>query len=216
MQNAVMRATMTRIGFTEAATQAIVDDQGIDSLDEIRLLTDEEIGSLCKVLRRPGGTIAGAGAGAAQVQNPDVQVNQRAKGHLKLMAFYLRHQARVSREVNAPDITLESIRSVRELREFESTYKVPTNNMPVINAKDWPKMMEMIEEYLRSYLGERKIPLAYVVRKTVAIPDGVDPPTNYHTIQDEMIARAPHYMTAANRNRCLTPYTSSIGKRSGI
>ncbi|KAI2496192.1 hypothetical protein MHU86_18331 [Fragilaria crotonensis] len=153
MQNAVMRATMTRIGFTEAAAQAIVEDQGIDSLDEIKLLTDEEIESLCRVLRKPGGMIPGVGAGAAQVQNPGVQVNQRAEGHLKLLAFYLRHQARVSREVNAPDITLESIRSVRELREFESTYKTPTDNVPAINAKDWPKTMESIEEYLRSYLG---------------------------------------------------------------
>ncbi len=75
-------------------------------------MTDEEIESLCKVLRRPGGMVPGA-AGAAQVQNPGVQVNQRAEGHLKLMAFYLRHQARVSRVVHAPDITLETIRTVR-------------------------------------------------------------------------------------------------------
>ena len=73
MQNAVVRATMTCIGFTEAAAQAIVDGQGIDSLVEIRLLTDEEIESLCKVLRRPGGMIADIGAGAVQVQNPGVQ-----------------------------------------------------------------------------------------------------------------------------------------------
>jgi hypothetical protein len=32
-----------------------------------------------------------------------------------LLAFYLRHQARVSRNVTAPDITLDAIRSVREL-----------------------------------------------------------------------------------------------------
>lgn len=53
--------------------------------------------------------------------------------------------------------------------------------------------MESIEEYLRSYLGERKIPLAYVIRKDDAIPIGVDPPTNCPTKQDEMIARAPHF-----------------------
>ncbi len=57
MQNAVMHATMTRIGFTEAAAQALVEEQGIDTLDEMRLMTDEEIESLCKVLCRPGGMI---------------------------------------------------------------------------------------------------------------------------------------------------------------
>lgn len=167
MNNAVMRAAMTRIGFTEAAAQALVEEQGIDSLEEVKLLTDDEIESLCRVIRRPGGNlppVAGALPGAVPVPNPGVPVNQRAEGHLKLLAFYLRHQARVSRNVTVPDITLEVIRSVRELREFESTYKKP-DDLPTINAKDWPKTMEAIDEHLRSVLGERKIPLAYVVRK---------------------------------------------------
>ena len=38
--------------------------------------------------------------------------------------------------------------------------------------------------------------VAYVVRKHVAVPEGVDPSTNYPTIQDEMIARAPHTVIA--------------------
>ncbi len=42
-----MRAAMTRLGFTDAAAQALVDEQGMDSLEEIRLLTNEEIESLC-------------------------------------------------------------------------------------------------------------------------------------------------------------------------
>ncbi|KAI2510528.1 Reverse transcriptase (RNA-dependent DNA polymerase) [Fragilaria crotonensis] len=200
MNNAVMRATLTRIGFSEAAAQAIVEDQGIDSLDEIKLMTDIEIESLCNIVRRPGGTIPAIGGapGAAAIQNPGVSVNQRAEGHLKLLSFYLRHQARVSRTVTAADITLKTIRSVRDLREFESTYKAPTET-PTINAKDWPKTMESIEEYLRSYLGERKIPLAYVIRKNDAVPEDDVGGAVYPTIQDEMIARAPHYtLNAAN------------------
>ena len=195
--NAVMRTTMTRIGFTEAAAQAIVDEQNIDSLDEIKQLTDDEIESLCKVLRRPGGMLPAVGD-AAPVQNPSITVNQRAKNHLKLTSFYIRHQYRVSRVVTPPDITLASIRGIRDLREFESTYKPPKDDIPTINAKDWPKTMESIDKYLRSYLGEKKIPLAYVIRKTTAIPEGADPPTVYSTIQDEMIARAPHFTTTAD------------------
>lgn len=187
----MMRATLTRIGFSEGAAQAIVEDQGIDSLDEIRMMSDAEVVSLCKIVRRPGGTIPAAAAGAAAVQNPGVPVNQRAEGHLKLLSFFLRHRARVSRIVTAADVTLETIRSVRDLREFESTYKAPTE-APTINAKDWPKTMESIEEYLRSYLGERQIPLAYVVRKSEAVPE-IDGEPTYPTIQDEMIARAPHF-----------------------
>ena len=204
MNNAVMRAAMTRIGFSEVAAQALVEEQGMDTLEEIKLLTDDEIESLCKVIRRPGGTIpqpAGAVAGAAAIANPGVSVNQRAETHLKLLAFYLRHQARVSRVVQPADVTLDAIRTVRELREFESTYKKP-EDLPSINAKDWPKTMEAIDEYLRSVLGERKIPLAYVVRKDENIaPVG----EIFPTIQDEMIARAPHFTTNATGERVPDP-----------
>jgi hypothetical protein len=82
MNNAVMRAAMVRIGFTEMAAQALVDEQGMDSLGEIKLLTDDEIESLCKVIRHPGGMIpappGGAAGGAANIPNPGVPVNQRA------------------------------------------------------------------------------------------------------------------------------------------
>ena len=76
----VMRAAMVCIGFSEQATQALVEEQGIATLDEIRLLSDNEIESLCKVIRRPGGTLpspAEAAAGAAQILNPGVQINLR-------------------------------------------------------------------------------------------------------------------------------------------
>lgn len=204
-----MRAAMVRIGFTIDAAQALVEEQGMDSLDEIKLLSDDEIESLCKVIHRPGGMIpappGGPEGGAANIPNPGVSVNLRAEGHLKLLAFYLRHQARDSRVVSIAGITLNSIRTVRELREFESTYKVSSDtNLLSINAKDWPKTMESIEEYLRSYLGERKIPLAYVIRKLAEVPIAAgDPATNYPTIQDEMIARAPH--TTVNGDGATVP-----------
>ena len=72
---------------------------------------------------------------------------------MKLLAFYLRHQDRVGRATVAADIQLDTIRTIRELREFESTYRAP-DDPPTINAKDWPKTMEWIHEYLRSYLAD--------------------------------------------------------------
>ena len=161
---AAMRTLFTRIGFTAAAAQAIVDEQNLDSLAEVKLSTDDEIESLCKVLRRPGDTVPGAVAGDL-VPNHDIPVNLRAENHMKLLAFFLRHQERVSRTVQPPDITLDMIRRFREFRDFESTYKATTDNAPTINAKDWPKTMESIHEFLRSYLGDHKLTLAYVVRK---------------------------------------------------
>jgi hypothetical protein len=38
------------LGFMQDVAQAIVDEQGIDSLDEIVLLKDEEITVFCKIV----------------------------------------------------------------------------------------------------------------------------------------------------------------------
>ena len=72
--------------------------------------------------------------------------------------------------------------------------------------------MESIHEYLRSYLGDRKIPLAYVVRKDETVPVD-DPIGGYPTVQDAMIARARHFTTEADGTRLLDPvYTTNREK----
>ena len=116
MEPAAIQTALVRIGFVDAASQAIVEDQGIDSLAEIRILSDEEIANLGKLLRRPGGTIPGvpakAGCAVPAVPNPGIQVNARAETNLKLLAFYLRHKVRTSRVVTPADVTLDNIRGV--------------------------------------------------------------------------------------------------------
>jgi ribosomal protein S13 len=54
---AAMRTAMQRLGCTAEAAQAIVNDQGIDSLVELKSMKDDDVTTLCKVIRRPGGTI---------------------------------------------------------------------------------------------------------------------------------------------------------------
>jgi len=66
-----------------------------------------------------------------------------------------------------------------------------TTKVPSIDAKDWPKTLEAIETYLRSCLGQKEIPLAYVVRRDIAVPEA-DPSTNYRSRHAKMICRAPH------------------------
>ena len=113
MEPAAVRTALVRIGFLEAAALAITEEQGINSLEEIRLLSDDEISNLSKLLRRPGGVAPGV---VPAVPNPGIQVNARAETNMKLVAFYLRHQVRIGRAVTPADVvTLENIRSIREL-----------------------------------------------------------------------------------------------------
>ena len=52
-----VRAALVRLGFTPTVAQIITDDQGLDTLEELRLLSEDEIENLTRAIRRPGGTI---------------------------------------------------------------------------------------------------------------------------------------------------------------
>ena len=105
---AAIRTVLGRLGFTGVAQTFITDAQGLDTLEEFRILTDSEVESLVKVIRRPGGTIADPAPGAApdtRIPNPGIAVSLRAGNNLKLTCYYLCHKHKTSRTVNANDIT---------------------------------------------------------------------------------------------------------------
>ena len=191
---AALRQVFVRLGFSQDAARSIVEDQGIDSLDEINFLCDKQIKLLCYVVRRPGGTVANPNAEAGgTVNNPGVQVSVRAENNMKLAAYYIRHRRhRISRSVEPPDVTLENCRTMINLRDYEVNNPSP-ETPPTADLKDWVKTMDTLNEYLTVCRGDRNIPLAYVVRTEVEAPDeATDPSTNYTTSAAEMIARAPH------------------------
>ena len=144
----------------------ITDAQGLNTLEEFRILTDSEVESLVKVIRRPGGTIADPAPGAApdaHIPNPGVAVSLRAENNLKLACYFLCHKHKTSRTVNANDITVANVRASRNFKEWEDTQDDPS--APELTARpDWPKAFEAIQEWLKSCLGVTKIPLAYVIR----------------------------------------------------
>ena len=189
-----IRAALQRMGCTQAAALLLTDNQEMDELAEFALLKDDEVENLCKVIRRPGGTMPNPNAAVdgqpAQIPNPGSAVSLRAENNLKLMCYFLRYKDRTSRGVVAGDVTLANVRALRDHKEWEENHT--DVDAPEINTKDWPRTIEAIEEYLRGCLGVSKIPLAYIVRAAVAVPEGADPAGNYDSKQDELIARAPH------------------------
>jgi hypothetical protein len=97
--------------------------------------------------------------GAAQgnpgplVANPGHSMSIRAETNIKLAAFYLRQQARISRIVAPARVALTVVHSLRSTKEYEKNFKVIAEQ-PVISDKDWPRKMEAICEFLGSVLGE--------------------------------------------------------------
>jgi hypothetical protein len=197
-----MRTAMQRLGCSQGAAQAIVNEQGIDSIDELKALKDEDVVALCKVVRRPGGTVPNPNAAQADQPAQIPAVGQaipiRAEQNIKLAAYYVRHMIdRISRPVTIADIDVTAVRGVREMKDAEDQYVKP-DVKPTLDDKNWPKTFEAINDYFTRVRGEGGLPLRYVIRPLQAVtPEADDPAENYATNSVlEMIQRAPHFATA--------------------
>ena len=169
----------------------MVDEQTIDSLEEVCNLNDSEVSNLCKALRKPGGTIQGPNN--ALIPDPGVRVSLIAENNLKLACYYLRHLQRISRTVTINQVTLDRVRALKELKEAEEAHQDP-NESPKVDMSNMTNTMETIFECLHGFQGITKIPLAYLVRPDPdLLPEAADPPENYSGPEEEMIYRAPHH-----------------------
>jgi len=183
--NAAIRSMLRRIGFTANAATYLVEHQGLTRLVDLHNLTDDDVSTLCKVVRRPGGTIEGETAASPRVPNPGIPVSVQAEFNLKLACFFVRFQRRTSRACEPGDVDLDSLDTLREHRLMEKEH-VDSKDPPKINPKNWPETIAAIEEHLRGCLGKTKNPLAYVVRDSEAPIGGP-----FVSRQHELIGRAP-------------------------
>jgi hypothetical protein len=195
--NAAIRALFVRCGFTVDAATHIVSDQGINTLEEIRFLTDPDVERVIKAVRRPGGMIAAPVTvpptlATAQI-NPGIPVSILAEGNLKLACYWLRLQEKMARTITPAQVVAGVFRLARGMRESDLLHTDPIK-YPIIDDEDWSKTMDTIGEFLNAFHGESGIPLGYVIRKTVELPPGIDLTGNptYATPDAEMIRRAPH------------------------
>ena len=159
-----------RIGFSAEAALVITDAHGIYCMEELETFTDGESKNLWKVIRRPGGINP-----IINVVNLGIQVSLRAENNLKLASFFLKHKVRTGRVVVATNITLDNVRLLRELKESKKEHKDPVVS-PMIDAKNWPKTIENLEEYLRGHIGVKGVPLSYVEISKEVVPPRLDEP----------------------------------------
>ena len=191
MATVALRAVLRGIGFTQDAATYIVDTQGFDTAEDFAMLSDDEATNLCKVTRRPGGL------NNQNNPNPGLSVSLKAENNLKLMCYYYRFRQRTSRPLTINLATTDTIRKYISRKRVEYEHEDPSP--PELNFKNWTRTVDIIEDYLRNCLGTTKIPLAYIIRENVAVPDdNTDPADNYPNYIDELIARAPHVIPGTN------------------
>ena len=73
--NPELNAALRRIGFSDAAAVDIIDSQGIDSLEELKVLEVKDVESLCKDVRKIGSTSG-------------INISLWAETNMKLTCYY--------------------------------------------------------------------------------------------------------------------------------
>ena len=137
----------------------------MSSLEELCLLTNDNVETLCKVTCHPGSTINDPNIPTpetgphSQVANPDILVTQHTE---ELVSYYVKYKEKTSRVVTPEDITLSNVHEPREHHDWEAA----NQDVELLElTSNWPRNMENLEEYFHSCLGVTGIPLVYVVRE---------------------------------------------------
>ena len=180
-----------------------VDVQGFSSFDDGKDVTIEDIESICKNMRRPGGTVANPQAAVAgqppRIPNPGLEIGHIQEHRLKMMVNEIHHCARIQRTFQANQATLQRLRQSWRLYEEEKNISLEPSEYPpkCTKTEDTRKTMEDIETWLLSNYGDTKVPLAYVTREHEDPPERRNPPEpdggyGVPDRQSEMIRRAPH------------------------
>jgi hypothetical protein len=201
-----LRQAYARLLIPQDTVRALIDHQGLNSLQMLKPMTPREVEDLCNNMRKPGGMIpnpdrhTAAGlviAGApAQVRNNGCQVAWQTEKTLKRLVYWLQHRDRISRPTTPTDVTHAGVLSaaLQHLMDTEKDHVNPTEPTK-LDMTDWPRVFEILDDSLSLITGYTGVPLSYLIRSDRRAPlDADDPGTNYSTLEAEMVARAPHFV----------------------
>ena len=173
------------LGFRQNAVTAL-QEQGLNSVDDLLDFTDEDITQICRNCRRPGGVLPDG------TPDPGVNVGHAMALKLKMLRFYRKHLERVQRHWVANTATVARLRALWKQKEAEEE-EAEDDDMPdkLTNINTVREVLENIQHYFLHHRGTNGIPLAYVIRERVALPVN-DPGWGQPSYDGELIARAPH------------------------
>ncbi|KAL3809730.1 hypothetical protein ACHAXA_011325 [Cyclostephanos tholiformis] len=183
-------ACLQRMGFTAAAAELTsAAGQDLSTLEEFAELDSKGQKSLWHLLAWP------VGLNTQGNRDPGIKASGKAQANFGLMCYYINHvMKRTDRPLTWPSVTLPQVKTMRPQIQQEDTAKDPAV-VPTINAKNWPRTMELVENYIRGHLGVDKTPLSYVIRANLFPPPAADDPIfgtadiEYLSIDEEIITR---------------------------
>jgi hypothetical protein len=193
------------LGIANLAVRNSLRAQGLGTVHDFISLTEGDIEDICKIIRRPGGTIPNPAFGRGgrnaipvpeHLPNPGIQIGHLHEKRLKMLRYYTFHLQRVQRNFDPNVATMQVLQEIYLLKEVNDEDLKPALPEKLTKTDKVREVIENIESVLLTMKGINGVPLLYVVRDLVALPTGIgddiDPGFGLPTYTQEMIRRAPH------------------------
>ena len=185
------------------ATVLKLQEEGITSPDDLADFDKDTMAQVAENLRKPNDRVSNPDKGApagSTIPRPAYVFGAKSQKRLLEACDLIRYYETTGRPLTAPSIRYNVIKNFTEqwkalkARNEEDPPDVPkiTRTLPIL------KWTEAFDDYLNRKIGNRMIPLPYVVRETVAVPTAPnlanDCPhsTEHGSVEAELIARAGH------------------------
>ena len=184
---------LVRMKLSDEAAAEVTSNagQGLSSIDDFAEMDKDGVELVFRQLARPGGV------DAAGNRNPGIKVSAVAQLNFGLMCYYVKHKKqRVDRSVTFASVNLAAVKRLKAQEQLEKNHKDPTI-VPTIDFKNWPKTMELLDQWVKGHRGVHGSSLGYVFRRAENLfPPAAadDPPTGdadsvYESHDEEVIAR---------------------------
>jgi hypothetical protein len=183
-KDVIKKFLLSVCGFMADAAKEITKNQGYDDLDKLYQLDDKGVDTLCSIVRKPHTSASGSTSGHA--------ISNLAQDHLKLAIFAMKNFKHVSHKIDLDSLTKEDIIAFSQQRQMELTFMYKTKGFAHATFKDLAKTFKTVMEQLEHAFGVSGDQLAYVpCKKLIPLDEDDNPPTNYPSLDDKAIARAP-------------------------
>ena len=114
------------------------------------------------------------------MSNTWVAVSAMSEANLQGMIYYIKHYKSIWRTCTHADVELSKVGAMYHQRDMEESHKDP-ELVPTVDRRDWPKTLEMVEEYIIGFRVLDEQPLLYGLRHDlIALVVASDPMYRAH------------------------------------
>jgi hypothetical protein len=110
------------LGIIQPAVRDALRIQGLGTIADFYSLSEQDVEDVCKIIRRPWGTIPNPAFGIPASQgippppqelpNPGLQIGHLHENHLKMVRYFAFHLHRIQRDFNQATATMATLQEI--------------------------------------------------------------------------------------------------------